>query len=81
MTEVAAGKVTAIMADLQYLMAWILHSLTTHQRRRGSKKKKQPDVQMALPIELLLQWLHKEQLHCKETEVWCGLVPKKVSIA
>lgn len=64
------------MADLQYLMAWILHSLTTHQRRRGSKKKKQPDVQTALPIELLLQWLYKEQLDCKETKVWCGLVPK-----
>jgi len=64
------------MADLQYLMAWILHSLTTHQRRRGSKKKKQPDVQTALPIELLIQWLYKEQLDCKETKVWCGLVPK-----
>ena len=76
MTEVAADKVITIMADLQYLMAWILHSLTTHQRRRRSKKKKQSDVQMVLPIELLLQWLYKEQLHCKETKVWCGLVPK-----
>ena len=74
MTDVAADKV---MADLQYLMAWTLHSLTTHQRRRGSKIKKQSDVQMALPIELLLQWLHKKQLQCKETEVCCGLVPKK----
>lgn len=69
MTEVSADKVTAIMADLQYLIAWILQSLTAHQRRRGSKKKKQSDVLTALPIELLLQWLYKEQLHCKETKV------------
>lgn len=69
MTEVSADKVTTIMADLQYLVAWILQSLTAHQRRRGSKKKKQSDIQTALPIELLLQWLYKEQLHCKETKV------------
>ena len=54
------------------LMAWILHSLTTQQKTRkgGGSKKKQLEVQASLPIEQLLHWLYKEQMHCMETKVW-----------
>ena len=73
MTEEVTDQAVAIMTDLQYLLAWILHSLTTQQRirRGGGAKKKKLDVQASLPTELLLQWLYKERMQCLETKV-CG---------
>lgn len=71
LAEEVTDQASTIMTDLQYLMAWILHSLATQQKtRKGGGSKKKLEVQASLPIEQLLHWLYKEQMHCMETKVW-----------